>query len=43
MENMQRKDEQKGKKIEFLLLWLPSDHLSVFMATLGIFPQKITL
>jgi len=43
MENFHRKDEQKGKRIEFVLLLLPSDHSSTFIAGFGIIPQKVSL
>lgn len=43
MENFHRKDEQKGKRTESVLLLLPNDHLSTFMASFGIFPQKVSL
>lgn len=44
MENFHRKDEQKGKRTEFVLLLLPSDHLSTFMVSFAIFsPKSISL
>lgn len=31
---------RKGKNIEFVLLLLPSDHLSVLMVNFGVSPQR---